>query len=93
MPEPMRRGVAIATGRFNNTHWEDFIAVADRVAAPDTWIVRVEPKSGGQDDTITVRIEGDHYTHYGVRWGTKLKGWRGKGGPKHIGKAAADKGA
>jgi hypothetical protein len=93
MPEPMRQGVAIATGHFSDTHWEDFIAVADRVAAPDTWIVCVEPKSGGPHDTITVKLKGDDYTDIGVRWGKKLKGWRGKGGPKRIGKTAGGKGA
>jgi hypothetical protein len=88
MPEAMRRGVAIATGRFRDTRWEDFLAVADRVAAPDTWVVRVEPKSGGENDTITVTIKGDRYTQFGVRWGNRLKGWRGKGGPKRIGAEA-----
>jgi hypothetical protein len=66
-----------ATGLFVDTRWDEFVAWAD-VSGPRYWLVKIEPKSGGPDDTMWFRIDDDELKSYGFRRGTKLKGYRGK---------------
>jgi hypothetical protein len=83
-PEAMRLAAAKATGLFADTHWEDFVVWTRRLAGSDarrTWIVHIEPKSGGPDSTIWVKIVDGDVREYGIRWGEQLKGYRGKLAP------------
>jgi hypothetical protein len=43
-----------------------------------TWIVHFEPKSGGRDSTIWMKLVDSEVREFGIRWGDKLKGYQGK---------------
>jgi hypothetical protein len=76
-PLAIQIAAAKATGLFVDTRWDEFVAWAD-VSGPRYWLVKIEPKSGGPEDTLWFRIDDDELKSFGFRHGKKLRGYRGK---------------